>query len=127
MSDIALKTICKTKIGGANRSTFKLWSIYMFFGLKDSSIHFLNAFIIIFNPENMGIETFFVKIYALLAKIQPKTSFLVMAALICIKDPHGTFWQLFNIANRFLRVFVSLVVPIKNIFLGCMTTFFQLN
>jgi len=65
--------------------------VYMFVGLKDSSIHFLNAFIIIFIPENMGIETFFVKIYALLAKIQPKTFFSVMAALICIKVIHGTF------------------------------------
>jgi len=58
--------------------------------LKDSSIHSLNVFIIIFNPENMGIETCFVKIYALLAKIQPKTSFSVMAALICIKVIRGT-------------------------------------
>ena len=41
-----------------------------------------------------------------------------MAALICIKVIHVTFWQLFNIANRFLLVFVSLVVPIKNIFPG---------
>jgi len=48
---------------------------YMFVGLKDSSTHSLNAFIIIFNPENMGIKTLFVKIYALLANIQPKTSF----------------------------------------------------
>ena len=45
-----------------------------------------------------------------------------MAALICIKVIHGTFWQLFNIANRFLRVFVSLVVPIKNIFPGGVCT-----
>jgi len=42
---------------------------YMFVGLKDSSIHLLNAFIIIFNPENMGIKTFFVKMYALLAEL----------------------------------------------------------
>jgi len=76
----------------------------------------LNVFIIIVNPENMGIETFFVQIYTLLAKIQPKTSFSVMA--ICIIDIHGKFSQLFNIANRFLHVFVSLVVPIKNIFPG---------
>ena len=54
-------------------------------------------------------------IYASLVKIQPKTSFSVMAALICIKDTHGTFWQLFNIANRFLRVFVGLVVPIPGV------------
>jgi len=53
LSDIALK---KTKIGGANRSTFRPWSIYVY-RIEGLLYSHLNAFIIIFNPENMGIET----------------------------------------------------------------------
>ena len=39
-------------------------------------------------------------------------------ALICIKTPHGTCCWLVNIANRFIRIFSDLVIPIKSIFHG---------
>ena len=39
-----------------------------------------------------------------------------MAAQICIKMALGTFFQLVNIANRFLRFFSKLNTPIRSIF-----------
>ena len=42
--------------------------------------------------------------------------FLVMATLICIKMVVGTFFQLVNIANRFLRFFSKLDAQIRSIF-----------
>ena len=44
--------------------------------------------------------------------------FSVMAALICIQIVHGTFCQLVNIANRFLRIFSNLETLIRFIFPG---------
>ena len=41
-----------------------------------------------------------------------------MAALICIKIVRGTFCQLVNIANRFLRIFSNLETSIRFIFPG---------
>ena len=41
-----------------------------------------------------------------------------MAALICIKNVRGTFCQLVNIANRFLRIFANLETLIRFIFPG---------
>ena len=41
-----------------------------------------------------------------------------MAALICIKRVRGTFCQLVNIANRFLRIFSNLETSIRFIFPG---------
>ena len=41
-----------------------------------------------------------------------------MAALICIKIVCGTFCQLVNIANRFLRIFSNLETLIRFIFSG---------
>ena len=41
-----------------------------------------------------------------------------MAALICIKNVRGTFCQLVNIANRFLRIFSNLETLIRFIFPG---------
>ena len=41
-----------------------------------------------------------------------------MAALICIKMVRGTFCQLVNIANRFLRIFSNLETSIRFIFPG---------
>ena len=41
-----------------------------------------------------------------------------MAALICIKRVRGTFCQLVNIANRFLRIFSNIEASIRFIFPG---------
>ena len=41
-----------------------------------------------------------------------------MAALICIKRVRGTFCQLVNIANRFLRIFSNMEASIRFIFPG---------
>ena len=41
-----------------------------------------------------------------------------MAALICIKRVRGTFFQLVNIANRFLRIFSNIEASIRFIFPG---------
>ena len=41
-----------------------------------------------------------------------------MAALICIKSVRGTFCQLVNIANRFLRIFSNLETLVRFIFPG---------
>ena len=41
-----------------------------------------------------------------------------MAALICIQMVRGTFCQLVNIANRFLRIFSNLETSIRFIFPG---------
>ena len=41
-----------------------------------------------------------------------------MAALICIKRVRGTFCQLVNIANRFLRIFFNIEASIIFIFPG---------
>ena len=41
-----------------------------------------------------------------------------MAALICIKNVRGTFCQLVNIANRFLRIFSNIEASIRFIFPG---------
>jgi len=59
----------------------------------------------ILDPKNVGIKTMFVMMYALLAELLRQLCFLVMAALICIKVIHGTFWQFFNIANLFYIFF----------------------
>ena len=56
------------------------------------------------DPQNMGLDTLIVELWALLAEIWRNVGlhFPVMASLICIKMICGTFRQLFNIANRFL-------------------------
>ena len=41
-----------------------------------------------------------------------------MAALICIKNVRGTFCELVNIANRFLRIFSNLETLIRFIYPG---------
>ena len=66
----------------------------------------------------MGVDTLFVQLSALLTEIWPTNEFSVMAALICIKIVRGTFCQLVNIANRFLRIFSYLETLIRFIFPG---------
>ena len=73
---------------------------------------------IISTPHNMGVDTLFVQLSALLTEIWPTNEFSVMAALICIKIVRGTFCQLVNIANRFLRIFSNLETLIRFIFPG---------
>ena len=66
----------------------------------------------------MGVDTLFVQLSSLLTDIWPKNECSVMAALICIKIVRGTFCQLVNIANRFLRIFSNLETSIRFIFPG---------
>ena len=68
----------------------------------------------ILNPQNMGLENFIVELCELLAEIWRDIHFPVMASLICIKMVCGPFYQLFNVANRFLRYFSSLETTIRN-------------
>ena len=62
----------------------------------------------------MGLDTLIVELCALLAEIWQNIHFPVMASLICIKMVCGTFCQLFNIADQFLRVFSNLETLIRN-------------
>ena len=64
----------------------------------------------------MGIDTLFVPLSVILTELYLNIHFSVMAALICIKMVLGTFFQLVNIANRFLQVFSKLDAPIRSIF-----------
>ena len=73
---------------------------------------------IISAPHNMGVNTLFVQLSSLLTEICPTNEFSVMAALICIQIVRGTFCQLVNIANRFLRIFSNLETLIRFIFPG---------
>ena len=57
------------------------------------------------DPQNMGLDTLIVELCGLLAEIWQNIHFRVMASLICIKMVCGTFYQLLNIANRFLCFF----------------------
>ena len=56
----------------------------------------------ILDPQNMGLDTLIAELCALSAEIWQNIDFPVMASLICIKMVCGTFYQLFNIANRSL-------------------------
>ena len=73
---------------------------------------------IISAPHNMGVDTLFGQLSSLLTEIWPTNEFSVMAALICIQIVRGTFCQLVNIANRFLRIFSHLETLIRFIFPG---------
>ena len=66
----------------------------------------------------MGVDTLFVQLSSFLTEIWPTNELSVMAALICIKIVRGTFCQLVNIANRFLRIFSNLETLIRFIFPG---------
>ena len=68
----------------------------------------------ILDLQNMGLDTLIVELCELLAEIWRDIYFPVMATLICIKTVCGTFCQLFNIANRFLRYFSNLETSIRN-------------
>ena len=82
------------------------------------SSHFINGIFIISAPHNMGVDTWFVQLSSLLTDIWPKIECSVMAVLICIKRVCGTFCQLVNIANRFLRIFSNIEASIRFIFPG---------
>ena len=64
----------------------------------------------------MGVDTIIVPLSVILTELKLNIYFSVMAAQICIKMVLGTFFQLVNIANRFLRVFSKLHTPIRSIF-----------
>ena len=68
----------------------------------------------ILDPQNMGLDTLIVELFAPLAEIWRNIYFPVMASLICIKMVCGTFCQLFNIGNRFLWYFSDLETSIRN-------------
>ena len=72
----------------------------------------------ILDPQSMGLDTLIVELCALLAEIWQNLHFPVMASLICIKMICGTFYQLFNIANRVLWHFSNLETSIRNWFPG---------
>ena len=82
--------------------------------MLDTSDHFKNIFIMLVGPQNIRLDTLIVEICALLAEIWRNIYIPVMASLICIKMVCGTFCQLFNIANRFLRYFSDLETSIRN-------------
>ena len=82
------------------------------------SSHFINGISLISAPHNMGADTWFVQLSSLLTDIWPKNECSVMAELICIKMVRGTFCQLVNIANRFLRIFSNLETSIRFKFPG---------
>ena len=82
--------------------------------MSDTSDHFKNSFVMLLDPQNMGLDTLIVELCALLAEIWRNIHFPVMASLICIKMVGGTFCQLFNIANRFPWYFSNLETSIKN-------------
>ena len=73
---------------------------------------------IISAPHNIGVDTLFVQFSSLLTEIWPTNELSVMAALICIKLVRGTFCQLVNIANNFLRIFANVETSIRFIFPG---------
>ena len=50
----------------------------------DKSDHFKNSFIMILDPQNMGLDTLIVELCALLAEIWRNIHFSVMASLICM-------------------------------------------
>ena len=88
----------------------------------------MNGISIIYGPHNMGIDTLFVQLSSLLTEIWPKNDFSVMAALMCIQIVRGTFFQLVNIANRFLHIFSNPEISIRFIFPGVQgTPIFQPN
>ena len=62
----------------------------------------------------MGVDTLFVTLSVILSELYLNIHF----SLICIKMVLGTFFQLVNIANRFLWVFSKLDAQIKSIFPG---------
>ena len=72
----------------------------------------------ILDPQNMGLDTLIVELCALLAEIWRNIHLPLMASLICIKMVCGTFYQLFNISNRFLWHFSNLETSIWNWFPG---------
>ena len=63
------------------------------------------ALIVFFDPKNMGVETIILPLSVILTELYLNIHLLAMAAHICIKMALETFFQLVNIANRFLRVF----------------------
>ena len=79
-------------------------------------------------PHNMGVDTLFVQLLSLLREIWPGNDVSVMAALICIQMARGTFSQLVNIGNRFLRIFCNFKTSIRFTFPGVQgTPIFQLD
>ena len=50
---------------------------------KDISDHSENSFIMFFDPQNIGLETFYVQLSLILAELWRKIDFLLMAALFC--------------------------------------------
>ena len=80
----------------------------------DLSHHIKNSVIMLADPQNMGVDTLFVQLSAILVEIWRKVDYSVMAALICIKMIRGTFCQLVNIAHRFLRIISNLETPIRS-------------
>ena len=76
----------------------------------------------------MGVDTLLVPLSVILTELYLNIHFSVMAALICIKMVLGAFFQLGNIANRFLLVFSRLDAEIRSIFPGVhMNPIFRLD
>ena len=48
--------------------------------------HYIDGLILFFDPENMGADSIFIKIFAFLSKIYKKLDFSPMAEQICIKN-----------------------------------------
>ena len=61
---------------------------------------------IVIDPQNVGVDTLIVLLSVILSDPKLNIHFSVMAAQICINMARGTFFQLGNIADRFLLLFV---------------------
>ena len=81
--------------------------------MLNTSDHVKNSFIMLLDPQHMGLDTLIVELCALLAEIWRDIHFPVMESLICIKTGCGTFCQLFNLADRFLWYLSKLETSIR--------------
>ena len=68
------------------------------------------------DPQNIVLNTLVVELCAPFPEIWRNIHFSVIALLLCIKVVCGAFWQLINIADRFLWHFSNLETLIRNIF-----------
>ena len=67
--------------------------------------HVKNGFTVFFEHQNMGLDTLTEPLSVILTELLLTIQFSLMAPQICILMARGTFCQLVNIADRFLRFF----------------------
>ena len=69
-------------------------------------------------PSKHGLDTILVELSVKLVELYWEIDISVMAALICIKMIHGTFFDFVNTANRFLHIFSDIVTSVRSLFPG---------